>query len=131
MIELATGFLAVAAGAMIGGPLRFFVSGVVARRFGETFPWGTLAVNVTGAFIIGLVASFAAARNFGPASLPLLAVSTGILGSFTTVSSFSLQTLNLLRDGEYRRAILNVVMSLALGLMAAGAGDALGRLWWL
>jgi CrcB protein len=112
--------LLVALGAAIGGPARFLVSGWVGRTIGETFPWGTLAVNVAGCFLIGAFAAGA------PAHGPWLFFGTGFLGSFTTVSSFSLQTLALTREGDARRAALNVVLSLSLGLLAAGAGFAMG-----
>ena len=112
----------VALGSAAGGIARFFVSGVVARGIGETFPWGTMVVNVTGAFAIGIL-SVAAERHqlfARPEAWPLLV--TGFLGSYTTVSSFSLQTLALARDGETRRAVANLLLTLALGLAAVAAG---------
>lgn len=114
----------VAAGSALGGLARFFVSGLVARAFGETFPWGTIVVNVTGAFAIGVLA--AVARHQGWLLLPPawpIAV-TGFLGSYTTVSSFSLQTLALVREGEWFRGAGNIVLSLALCLCAAALGMA-------
>jgi CrcB protein len=117
----------VAVGAAVGGAMRFWVSGVVARRVGETFPWGTLVVNVSGAFAIGLFA--AAAQGGGGVAAAVEArhlVVTGVLGSYTTVSSFSLQTLNLARDGEWLRVLGNHALSLVLGLDAAALGLAAG-----
>jgi len=114
----------VAAGSALGGVARFFVSGLVARAFGETFPWGTMVVNVTGALTIGILAALA--RRQGVLALPEawpIAV-TGFLGSYTTVSSFSLQTLALAREGEWLRAAGNIVLSLALCLCAAAVGMA-------
>lgn len=114
----------VAAGSALGGLARFFVSGLVARAFGETFPWGTMVVNVSGAFAIGVLAALA--RRQGLLTLPEawpIAV-TGFLGSYTTVSSFSLQTLALAREGEWFRAAGNIVLSLALCLTAAALGMA-------
>lgn len=122
MPELAWLVAWVAAGSAFGGVARFFVSGVVARAFGETFPWGTMVVNVTGAFGIGVLAALA--RRQGVFSLPEawpLAV-TGFLGSYTTVSSFSLQTLALAREGGWLRATGNIVLSLVLCLSAAALG---------
>jgi CrcB protein len=124
MLEI--GWLAawVAAGSALGGLARFFVSGLVARAFGETFPWGTMFVNVTGAFAIGVLAALA--RRQGVLTLPAvwpIAV-TGFLGSYTTVSSFSLQTLALAREGELLRSAGNIVLSLALCLGAAALGMA-------
>lgn len=114
----------VAAGSAVGGVARYFVSGVVARWVGETFPWGTLAVNVSGAFSIGLIAASAAAGS-PLAEPPAWSVAViGVLGSYTTVSSFSLQTLALAREGAFVRAAANVVLSLVLCLAAAAAGFA-------
>ncbi|MGQ0533842.1 MAG: fluoride efflux transporter CrcB [Caulobacteraceae bacterium] len=112
----------VALGGAIGAPLRFAVSGLVGRRFGETFPWGTMAVNVSGAFTIGLLA----AAFDGAAQTSWLFATTGVLGSYTTVSSFSLQTLNLARDGQYPSAAANAALSVSLCLGAAGLGFLLG-----
>jgi fluoride exporter len=108
-------------GAAAGGVLRYFVSGFVGRRIGEAFPWGTLVVNVTGAFAIGVMAALVR----GPISDAWLFGATGLLGAYTTVSSFSLQTLALAREGEARQAFNNVALSLALCLAAAGLGYAL------
>ncbi len=108
-------------GAAVGGVLRYFVSGFVGRRIGEAFPWGTLVVNVTGAFAIGVMAAFVR----GPISDAWLFGATGLLGAYTTVSSFSLQTLALAREGEPRQAFNNVALSLALCPAAAGLGYAL------
>lgn len=130
---LTTGWLAlfcVALGSAVGGVLRHLVSGWVARRIGETFPWGTLLINVSGVFAIGLLAAVFAARGVETAdSLLWLALVTGVLGSYTTVSSLSLQTLLLARAGERRRAALYLSASLLLGLVAVAAGFALGT--WL
>ena len=120
------GLISVVIGSIAGGIARYFVSGVVARRFGETFPWGTMTVNVTGAFLIGI---FGALANNDASLLaspnPWLFAVTGFLGCYTTVSSFSLQTLNLVRDGESRRAIGNVFFSVVLCLSAVASGFAL------
>lgn len=114
-------------GAGLGGVLRFWCSGAIARAFGETFPWGTLLVNVLGSVLIGLVAEVT-----GPDGR-LLASSTarqfvlvGIFGGFTTFSSFSLQTLNLARDGEWALAAANIVLSLLLCLVGVWLGHAAG-----
>ncbi|TVR95886.1 MAG: fluoride efflux transporter CrcB [Rhodospirillales bacterium] len=120
------GILLVAIGGAVGGMARFWLSGVVARNYGETFPWGTMAVNVSGAAGIGVLAALLLADGTHAVEdaprWALLAI--GMLGSYTTVSSFSLQTLALLRDGEPQRAALNVAGSLVLCLGAAGAGYA-------
>ena len=119
-------------GGFIGTGARYGLSGWVAQRFGETFPWGTLTVNVAGSLAAGL-AFFAC----GPDSPWIVSATTrqfllaGILGGFTTFSSFSIETLNLLKDGQLAAFGVNVVGSLALGLVAAFAGDALARAIWL
>lgn len=119
----------VAVGGAAGAMLRFWLSGLVARHVGETFPWGTLLVNVSGAAIVGLLAGSLLEPGSAPASFPLwLALVTGVLGSYTTVSSFSLQTMNLMRAGEWRAAGWNVAISLTLCLGAAWAGYASGLL---
>jgi CrcB protein len=110
-------------GGFLGGVSRFFLSGLVGRGVGETFPWGTLAVNVSGAFAIGAFAG--AARSFGgvfsAASVHDLIV-VGLFGGYTTVSSFSLQTLNLALEGEQRLAVFNIVASAVLCVLAVALG---------
>lgn len=108
-------------GAAAGGALRYFVSGFIGRRIGEAFPWGTLIVNVTGAFAIGVMAALGGA----PSSDAWLFGVTGLLGAYTTVSSFSLQTLALAREGGQRQAFNNVAFSVAFSLAAAALGYAL------
>lgn len=122
MYAIVTGLAWVALGSALGGTTRFLVSGVVGRRIGETFPWGTMVVNVTGAFAIGAVAAAATGHVAfdAPASWHFAVV--GFLGSYTTVSSVSLQTLALARDGELLRAGGNVLLSLVLCLSAVALG---------
>ncbi len=110
-------------GSALGGIARYVVSAIVARRFGEAFPWGTLLVNVSGAFVIGIFG----ARGTHDASLlaqpaPWLFAVTGFLGCYTTVSSFSLQTLILAHDGKMRGALGNIVFSVGVCLAAVTAG---------
>jgi CrcB protein len=114
--------LALVAGGFLGGVARFAVSGAVARRIGETFPWGTLVVNLTGAFAIGLVAA-RLGEDHGPFRLALI---TGFLGCYTTVSSLALQTLALARGGEHGRALANLALTVAGGLAACALGLVLG-----
>jgi CrcB protein len=112
----------VAIGSAVGGMARVFVSRLVARAIGEFFPWGTLVVNVSGAFAIGVLFALAEADwLFVRPEAWLLAV-TGFLGSYTTVSSFSLQTLALAQTGDRGRAVANIVLSIGLCLGAAAAG---------
>ncbi len=109
-------------GGALGAAGRYWVSGIVARRAGETFPWGTLVVNVSGAFLLGLLAGvvLAVGTPNDVHAWPFLAV--GVLGSYTTVSSFSLQTFELIRGDELREAFSNVILSFVLCLAAAAAG---------
>jgi CrcB protein len=125
MLELLGTLMWVALGSAFGGMARFFLSGFVGRRIGETFPWGTMVINVTGAFAIGVIAAAADGRLLDkPAAWAL--VVTGFLGSYTTVSSFSLQTLALARDGDLLRAGGNVALSVMLCLCAVAIGFAIG-----
>jgi len=123
MVWMIGGFISVALGSVLGAVARYFVSGFVARRAGETFPYGTLLINVSGAFVIGIFGDLAQdnASLFAEPD-PWLFAGTGFLGAYTTVSSFSLQTLSLARDGEGTRAALYIVLSVALSLMAAWLG---------
>jgi CrcB protein len=112
-------------GGFFGGIFRFFVSGFVGQRIGETFPWGTLIVNVSGAFVIGILAGLARSRGgifSGEMFRDLVFV--GLLGGYTTVSSFCLQTLNLALDGQGLQATLNTVLSAGLCIAAVSAGFA-------
>ena len=123
MVWMIGGFISVALGSVLGAVARYFVSGFVARRAGETFPYGTLLINVSGAFVIGIFGDLAQdnASLFAEPDPWLFAV-TGFLGAYTTVSSFSLQTLSLARDGEGGHAALYVALSVALSLGAAALG---------
>jgi fluoride exporter len=118
-----SGLISVVLGSALGGVARYFLSGFIARRVGETFPWGTLAINVSGAFLIGIFGALA--RNHASllaSSNPWLFAATGFLGCYTTVSSFSLQTLALAKDGESGRATGYVILSVALSIGAAALG---------
>jgi CrcB protein len=119
-------YLWVALGSALGGAARFFCTGVAAKLFGETFPWGTLLVNVLGSFIIGFFSTLTGpdGRMFAGTTTRQF-VMTGILGGFTTFSSFSLQTLNLANDGEWLQVGGNVVGSVVLCLVAVLLGHML------
>jgi len=125
MVDLLAWLGWVALGSAAGGAARFLVSGIVARAVGETFPWGTMVVNVTGSLAIGVLAVLAQLPGLLARPEAWFLAVTGLLGSYTTVSSFSLQTLALARDAEPWRALGNVVLSLLLCLVAAGLGYAL------
>jgi CrcB protein len=116
-------YLSVAIGSALGGVARFAVSGFLAESIGEVFPWGTLVVNVSGSFIIGFFATLT-----GPDGRYLVGttarqfVMIGICGGYTTFSSFSLQTLNLARDGDWLRVTGNIVLSVTFCLLAVWLG---------
>jgi fluoride exporter len=122
-------YLWVALGGALGTTARYWLSGLVARSVGETFPWGTMVINISGSFVIGFFGALTGpdgrwfigsnARQF---------VIIGICGGYTTFSSFSLQTLNLANDGEWFRAGSNIVLSVALCLIAVWGGVALAGL---
>jgi CrcB protein len=119
-------YLWIAIGSALGGMARYWCSGVAARLIGETFPWGTLIVNVVGSSIIGFFATLTGpdARLLVP-SLARQFVMIGLCGGFTTFSSFSLQTLNLAADGEYLYAAVNIILSVVLCLLAVWLGSIL------
>jgi CrcB protein len=119
----------VALGGALGSVGRYWLSGFVARHIGETFPWGTLMVNVTGSLAIGVLSALTVpegrmdsqSRAFATQFLMI-----GICGGYTTFSSFSVQTLNLLRDREWLYAGGNVLLSVLLCMAAVGLGYLLG-----
>jgi len=119
-------YLLVALGGALGSVLRFWLSGFVADRIGQSFPWGTLLVNVSGSLAIGFFASLSGpdGRWFVSPSLRTFFM-IGICGGYTTFSSFSLQTLDLMRDREWLYAGLNAVLSFALCLIAVWLGHLL------
>ena len=107
-----------------GCAARMWLSNFLAEKFGPAFPIGTLAVNVLGCFIIGVFAGLTRPDG-GILVHPVIrqAVMIGFLGGFTTFSSFGLQTMSLLNDGEWSYAALNVVLSVALCLVAVWIGQ--------
>ncbi len=121
-------YLWIAAGGALGSVARFWFSGVVARHFGETFPWGTLLVNVTGSFAIGFFAALAGSGGrwlTTPATRQFFMV--GLCGGYTTFSSFSLQTLALIEDRQWLYAGSNVILSSGLCLIAVWIGHVMAR----
>ncbi len=116
-------YFLVAAGSAMGGTLRFWLSGLVANWVGQTFPWGTLVINVTGSLAIGFFATLTGpdGRLFVPGEWRQFFM-TGICGGYTTFSSFSLQTLTLAQDGEWAWAGLNIVLSVVLCLLSIWLG---------
>ncbi len=119
-------WLAIAAGGALGSVLRFSVSGWVYARLGSAFPWGTLAVNVAGSLVMGFLYVMLIERTSAD-PIWRAGLIVGVLGGFTTFSAFSIETLNLITGGEFGRALLNVVGSVTLCLLAAWLGVIGGR----
>ena len=119
----------IAIGGALGSVARYALNGVVSARLGETFPVGTLVVNVAGSFIIGVLGALTIPEGRMSSETRALATQflmIGICGGFTTFSSFSLQTLNLIRDREWLYASGNVLLSVALCMVAVWLGYLLG-----
>ncbi len=112
--------LIIAAGGSIGAVLRYLISEIVYRFTSPTFPWGTLTVNLLGCYLIGLAWQYS--EMYMVSTGTRIFVLTGILGAFTTFSTFSLETLTLLRDGEIKMAVLNQIVSVSFGLILVIAG---------
>lgn len=119
-------YLSIAVGGALGSVARYWVSGFVAERAGMVFPWGTLLVNVSGSLAIGFFAALTDPEGrFLVSPTFRQFVMLGIFGGYTTFSSFSLQTLNLARDGEWLAAGANAVLSLVACLVAVWLGHLL------
>ena len=114
----------IALGGALGSVARFWLNGAVSSHFGEVFPWGTLIVNVTGSFVIGFFATLTSpdGRIFASSNARQFFM-TGVCGGYTTFSSFSLQTLNLAREGDWLRAGGNTVASVVFCLVAVWLGS--------
>jgi CrcB protein len=120
-------YLWIALGGALGSVMRFWMSNAVTQRFGMTLPWGTLFVNVTGSFLIGVLAGLSApgGRLAGADSFRQFFI-VGICGGYTTFSAFSIQTLDLIRAGQLLHAGGNVLLSVTLCLIAVWLGHLLG-----
>jgi CrcB protein len=117
-------YAVVVLGGALGTVARYFVSGAVANAFGETFPWGTMIINALGSFVIGFFWTLTApnGRLFVSGSTRQF-VMTGFCGGFTTFSSFSLQTMNLMNDGEWLYAGGNIIGSVTLCMISVWLGS--------
>lgn len=118
--------VAIAAGGALGALLRFWATSGVAAWLGRDFPYGTLLVNVSGSLTIGVLYILLVERA-DVGTVWRLFLMTGLLGAFTTFSTFSLETLILIESGEHLKAVMNVLLSVFLCLAAASAGILLGR----
>ncbi len=107
-------------GGGLGAGLRYIVSGKFYGLLGPNFPWGTLAVNIIGSFLIGVLSEFFSYLSVG--SEVRMFVLVGLLGGFTTFSSFSLETINLFRDGEFLLAWCNITANNFLSILSCGIG---------
>ena len=116
-------YFLIAIGGALGSVARYWCSGVAAALLGETFPWGTLIVNVVGSLIIGFFATITGpdGRIFAGTEVRQF-VMIGLCGGYTTFSSFSIQTLNLINEGEWLNAVLNIGGSVVLCLLAVWLG---------
>jgi CrcB protein len=125
----ATASFWIAVGGAIGSVGRYWLALAVARLAGEAFPWGTLLINILGSFVIAYFGTLTLPDGPRPAPIEMrLFVMVGICGGFTTFSSFSLQTIELLRGGESGRALAYVVASVALCLIGTVLGHYLAML---
>ncbi|MBN1610210.1 MAG: fluoride efflux transporter CrcB [Polyangiaceae bacterium] len=121
-------FLWVCVGGAAGSGARYLVSGWVLRTLGNAFPYGTLAVNVVGSFLVGALMHVGlSSEALSPAMR--LALITGAMGGFTTFSAFSYETLQLIQDGAWAHVALNVTITVAACLAASFLGIAVGRCW--
>ncbi|HEY3581930.1 MAG TPA: fluoride efflux transporter CrcB [Pyrinomonadaceae bacterium] len=111
---------------LVGTVVRYWLSGVVARQYGETFPWGTMAVNLIGCFLAGAIFYLTEERFLISPTLRSV-IMIGFLGGFTTFSSYGLQTFTLMRDGEFGLATLNIAASNVFGLLMVWTGYVLCR----
>jgi fluoride exporter len=127
-------YLWVAIGGALGSMARYGIGGFVSEKFasGSSFPWGTLVVNVTGSFVIGFLGAVTAAEGKMTPQSRVFATQlliTGVCGGYTTFSSFSLQTLNLLRDREWLYAGGNILLSVICCMIAVWLGYVLGSMF--
>ena len=112
-------------GAIAGANLRYYLSQVIAKWTASTFPWGTLAINVTGSFLLGFYLFWSAGRATDARWRLLVAV--GFCGGYTTFSSFAYETVALFEHGEWLQAVANVAASNTLSLIAVGLGALVAR----
>jgi len=118
--------LLIGTGSFLGGSFRYLLSQFVQGRFLSSYPYGTFTVNIIGCFIIGLVFALSGKYNLSPEWRLFLA--TGICGGFTTFSSFSFETMAMIREGQYLYSFLYIGSSIFLGLIAVYLGMTLFKL---
>lgn len=119
--------LLIAAAGAVGAVLRYGVGKAAQPRGGDTFPAGTLVVNLTGSFLLGLLATYFLERTSLSAEVRTM-VTVGFLGAYTTFSTFEYETLELFNDGQWHYALLNIGVSVGAGLLAVWVGQTLARI---
>lgn len=120
-------FLLISVGAVVGANLRYWVGDWVAQRLGASFPYGTLVVNLTGTLILGIFVTLAAERFLWDPRWRVL-VAIGFCGSYTTFSSYMLESVSLISSGQYAIGLLNLFGSPVLGVTVMFAGIMIGRM---
>ena len=118
--------LAVSAASAVGAPARYLLDKAITSRRGSVLPLGTLAINISGAFVLGLLTGLA--LHHGLSKNVVTVFGTGFCGAYTTFSTFSYETMRLIEEGALGEAAANVAVSLAAGLLAAAAGLGLALL---
>lgn len=122
-------FLWICLGGAAGTGARYLVSGWALKLLGGGFPYGTLAVNLLGSFLLGALMHVGTSTEAMSPTFRL-AITTGAMGGFTTYSTFSYETMNLLQEGAWGRAALNIAVTVVTCLLASFAGFGLAR-WWV
>ena len=117
--------LLVAFASAVGAPVRYLVDRVVASRNRGAFPWGTLVINVSGAFVLGVLVGMSAHHGLSKQAVAILG--TGFCGAYTTFSTFSVETVRLVEERAFAKAAMNVGVSLVAGLLAGAAGLGLAQ----
>lgn len=119
-------YLVIGVGGFLGSIARYWVGNYIGNRFGMRFPFGTVAINISGSFLIGLIVALIAHRAHWNANWSYL-IPIGFIGAYTTFSTFELETLRTFQEGEVLLAFLNVILSVALGFVAVWLGMITGR----
>ena len=120
-------YLAIGLGGMLGANARYLVGGWVSHRFGFTFPWGTLLVNSSGSLVLGFFMSYL--LKYPTYQYPRLFFAVGFLGAYTTFSTFSVESLQLIQNGRLGAAFVYIISSTTLGLFVAWGGFVLEKYW--
>lgn len=120
-------YLWISLGAIIGANARYLISSWAAERWGASFPYGTLLINLTGSLIVGVFLTFATQRALVDPRLRLL-IAVGFCGSYTTFSTYTYESINLMLNGSWGAGLINLLGSSGLGLLAVALGILIGRM---